>query len=85
MKYHPGLGGTLHTDEDVVCRRLDKFKCVFKAQHDFKMHKAKPIGIEKSIIIVGEVRTPLFVISETSRENIFKNVEDVNSIITNVP
>jgi len=60
---------------------LDNLKCVFEAQHDFKMHKAKPIDAEKSIIIVGDVKTPLFVISETSRENESKNVEDVNSII----
>ena len=42
------------------------------------MDKAKPMGIEKSIIMVGDVKTPFFVISETSRENVFKNVEDVN-------
>lgn len=50
------LGEVLHTDEDVdVCRRLDNFKCGFEWPHDFKMHKAKPMGIEKFIIIIGDV------------------------------
>lgn len=77
------IGGTLHTDEDVgVRRRLDNFKCAFEAQRDFTMPKVKLIGIEKSITIVGDVKTPLFVIRETSRENISKNVEDVNNTIS---
>lgn len=40
---------------------------------------------EKSIIIVGGVNTLILVINDTSKEKITKNVEDVSTLLTNMP